>query len=289
MIRIERAGPSTLVEDLGRPGLAHLGVSPSGAADRVALRLANRLVGNDEGAATLEVTLGGLMLSTDQLLWCAVTGPLTELIVTGSDGSTRRGTAPQSLVLQPGQTLRLAMPTTGLRNYLAVRGGLLVEPTLDSCSTDLLSGLGPDVVRAGDCFVLGEPVGELPDVASVPAIEPVRELWLTPGPRRDWLTEQSWRSLITQPWQVSPDSNRIGIRLLGPRLERREGLVGVELASEGLLAGAVQLPPSGQPLIFGPDHPITGGYPVIAVLTTDCGPAAGQLRAGDTIRLRERG
>ena len=288
MIRIEQTGPLTLIEDLGRPGLAHLGVSASGAADRAALRLANRLIGNPEDAAGLEVALGGLTISTDRLLWCAVSGPATQLRVTTSGVVSRQATSPQSLVLQPGEVLQLTAPPTGLRNYLAVRGGLLVEPTLGSCSTDLLSGLGPEVVRAGDTFTLGEPTGDLPEVTSVPAGEPVEELWLTPGPRREWLSEQTWRRLLDQPWDVSPDSNRIGIRLVGAPLTRLERYRDVELASEGLLSGSVQLPPSGQPVIFGPDHPLTGGYPVIAVLTSDCCDPAGQLRGGDRIRLRER-
>lgn len=288
MIRIERTGPLTLIEDLGRPGLAHLGVSASGAADRAALRLANRLVGNAEDAAGLEVALGGLTISTDRLLWCAVSGPATELRVITSGRRSRQASSPQSLVLQPGEVLQLTAPPTGLRNYLAVRGGLLIEPTLGSCSTDLLSGLGPAVVRAGDTFSLGQPAGDLPDVASAPPTEPVEELWLTPGPRQEWLSEQTWRQLLDQTWEVSPDSNRIGIRLVGPPLARLERYRAVELASEGLLPGAVQLPPSGQPVIFGPDHPLTGGYPVIAVLTTDCCDPSGQLRGGDRIRLRER-
>ena len=285
MITIDRPGPLTLVQDLGRPGLAHLGVSESGAADRAALRLANRLVGNAEDAAALEVTLGGLRLRTDRLAWCAVTGAATAVTARKSDGEreTVLGSH-RSLALRPGETLTIAPPATGLRNYLAVRGGLSAPRTLGSAATDLLSGLGPEPVRAGDTFTIATAELDLPDVGSVAPPRVSGELWLRSGPRRDWFTDASWQRLLAGPWRVGSESNRIGVRLEGPALERRiEG----ELASEGLLAGAIQVPPSGQPVIFGPDHPLTGGYPVIAVLTRDSCDRAGQLRGGATVALRE--
>ncbi len=174
MIRIEQTGPLTLIQDLGRPGLAHLGVSASGAADRGALRLANRLVGNAEDAAASRGHPGrpGRSAPTD----CSgVPSPAGRTQLRVLDG--RRRHAPGDLAAESGpaagRDAAPHAPPTGLRNYLAVRGGLLAEPTLGSCSTDLLSGLGPDVVRAGDTFTLGAPSGDLPDVASVPPAEPV--------------------------------------------------------------------------------------------------------------------
>jgi biotin-dependent carboxylase-like uncharacterized protein len=274
------AGPLTTVQDRGRPGYAGIGVPRSGATDASAAGLANRLVGNDDAAATLEVTAGGLRVRAERTVLVAVTGAPAPVTV---DGRPAPFGAP--LTLARGAELALAMPPVGLRSYLAVRGGIDVRPVLGSRSTDTLSGLGPEPLRAGDRLPVGDLRGEEPfvDVAPVrpPSSAPV--LRVLPGPRRDWLEPGAWTALTTQQWTVTADSNRVGLRLAGPHLARARD---DELPSEGLVPGALQVPPDGAPVLFLADHPVTGGYPVLAVVTTVDLPAAAQLRPGDTLTFR---
>ena len=282
MIIIEQPGPLAVIEDLGRPGWSGIGVSPSGAADRSALRLANRLVGNPEHYAGIEITFGGFAVSCDRPLWCAVTGaPGSVLVNDRPDGSHH------SLRLEAGDTLRVPAPEQGLRNYLAVRGGISVEPVLGSRSTDLLSGLGPSPLAAGDQLPIGSSPLPLPPVNAAPQHRPPDgplRLPLGPGPRADWFAEQSLASLLEQVWSVGTDSDRTAVRLEGVGLQRRPDAP-AELPSEGVLRGAVQVPPSGQPLIFGSNHPVTGGYPVIGVVPAAAVDRAAQLRPGDAVRF----
>ncbi|GAA2098454.1 biotin-dependent carboxyltransferase family protein [Microlunatus panaciterrae] len=277
MIVVERAGPLTLVEDLGRPGLAHLGVSPSGAADRFGLRLANRLVGNSEDAAVLETTLGGLTIRATDLHWVAVTGARTEVVVNGTPTSSHTG-----IRLVSGDRLTVSPPAVGLRNYLAVRGGIEAPTTLGSRSADVLSGLGPPPMVDGQQLRILAPTGQLPPTDFAPSRAATDRLHWTPGPRMDWFEPSSVETWSAVAWTVTGDSNRVAVRLQGPPLKRVRRQ---ELPSEGLLRGAVQVPPSGQPLIFMADHPVTGGYPVIAVLDERSCDRAAQLRPGDTVRL----
>jgi biotin-dependent carboxylase-like uncharacterized protein len=277
MIIVEATGPLATVQDLGRPGLAHLGVSPSGAADRTAHRLANRLVGNPESDATLEITLGGLTVRATATHWVAVTGAPTTVLVNdrpmGSNGL---------LALPPGDRLSVLPPAYGVRSYLAVRGGIAVTPVLGSRATDLLSGIGPAPLRPGDELPVGIPGPPLPGVDLAPPHQPRKALLITPGPRRDWFSDSAWAELLGRSWTVSPNGNRVGVRLEGGSLARS---VEDELPSEGLVRGAVQVPASGEPLIFLADHPVTGGYPVIAVLTDRFADHAAQLRPGDQVRF----
>jgi biotin-dependent carboxylase-like uncharacterized protein len=273
-------GPLTTVQDLGRPGHAAIGVTRSGAADTAAAGLANRLVGNRPEAALLEVTAGGLRLRAGRTVLVAVTGAPLPVAV---DGRPAPFAAP--MTLPPGAVLSLGTPWAGLRSYLAVRGGIDVPPVLGSRSTDTLSGLGPPPLTAGTLLPVGDLAADEPvvDVAPVgpPPDRPV--LRVLPGPRRDWLDDAAWAALTTQEWAVAADSDRVGLRLTGPRLARaREG----ELPSEGLVAGAVQVPPDGAPVLFLADHPVTGGYPVLAVVVTADLPLAAQLRPGDGVRFR---
>jgi len=277
MIIVEATGPLATVQDLGRPGLADLGVSPSGAADRAAHRLANRLVGNPESAATLEVTMGGLAIRTTEMAWVAVTGAPTSVLIHGQPSASH-----SLLALPPGNRLAVQAPAYGVRNYLAVRGGIMVPPVLGSRSTDLLSGLGPPPLHPGQELAVGRAGPPLPGVDLVPPSQPRKTLSITAGPRRDWFTEQAWDNLVHQPWTVTPEGNRVGVRLTGTKLTRR---ITAELPSEGLVRGAVQVPGSGEPLIFLADHPVTGGYPVIAVLTDRDADHAAQLRPGDRVRF----
>ncbi len=269
-------GPLTTVQDLGRPGRAAEGIGRSGACDRGAAALANRLVGNEVGAAVLEVTAGGLAVRADAGVWVALTG-------------ARCAGAPYAAPtwLPAGSVLRLGAPVAGLRSYLAVRGGVAVEPVLGSRSTDLLSGLGPAPLAAGDVLpVGGGGGGPWPGVDHASVAGPVAgELVVTvrPGPRADWFADDVHRTVTGTAWQVTGDSNRVGLRLAGPVLQRRrEG----ELASEGMVRGALQVPPSGQPVLFLADHPVTGGYPVIGYVADADVDRCGQLAPGQTLRLR---
>ena len=187
-----------------------------------------------------------------------------------------------SLPLRRGDTLVIEAPTEGLRSYLAIRGGFQVAPTLGSRSTDVLSGLGPEPLTPGVELPVGDPRQPLPDTDLAPIARPRTTLAVLPGPRRDWFTDEAWQTLLTTDWQVSSDSNRVAVRLDGARLERSRT---EELPSEAMVRGAIQVPSSGLPLIFGPDHPVTGGYPVIAVLTDRDADHAGQLRPGGTVRF----
>ncbi len=269
-------GPLTTVQDLGRPGLAGIGVGRSGACDRASAALANRLVGNDPGAAVLEATLGGLALRAGADLTVVTTGARCP-------GSPAHD-APA--VLRAGTTMTLGPPPTGLRTYVAVRGGIAARPVLGSRSTDLLAGLGPAALRTGDELPVGEPTGPMPGVDVAPVADPPGgevTVRLLPGPRGDWLTDEALDLLATAAWTVTSESNRIGVRLDGPPLERRER---GELPSEGLVRGALQVPPSGTPVLFLADAPVTGGYPVAGYVADGDVDRCGQLRPGQTLRLR---
>jgi len=273
-------GPLSTVQDRGRPGWASIGVTASGAADRSAADLANRLVGNDPAAAVIEVTAGGLRVRAERTVLVAVTGAPVPVVAGG-----RAAPFNAPLTLPAGAVLVLGRPALGLRSYLAVRGGVDVPPVLGSRSTDTLSGLGPPPLRPGDRLPVGALAAEEPvvDVAAVrpPSTRPV--LHVLPGPRRDWLGPAAWTALTESEWTVTAQSDRVGLRLAGPPLPRaREE----ELPSEGLVPGAVQVPPDGAPVLFLTDHPVTGGYPVLAVVAAADLPAAAQLRPGDVVRFR---
>ena len=279
-------GPLTTVQDLGRRGHSHLGVGLSGAADRGALRLANRLLANPEGAAGLEITLGGLQVRAGGDLLVALTGAPCPATITDARGRTRGVGRASVEHLPDGATLRLGMPSCGLRTYLAVRGGLDVPKVLGSRATDLLSGLGPERPAPGAVLPVGPAPVDFPAVDLAPVPEPESGdlvLEAVPGPRHDWFRPEALAALCAEPYEVTSQSDRIGMRLRGPRLERTRG---GELPSEGMVPGALQVPPSGQPTLFLADHPVTGGYPVIAVLCDDEIGRAAQARPGQRIRFR---
>lgn len=274
-----RAGALTTVQDLGRYGHAHLGVPRSGALDPPALRLANRLVGNAEGAAALETTLNGCAVRPRYAVTVAVTGAPCPVTVDG------RPAAWGSPVRVPaGALLDIGAAVAGVRGYVAFGGGIAVEPVLGSRSTDLLSGLGPGPLRDGTVLPLGPATGGAAAVDGVPSGAPPAELVLRIrlGPRDDWFTPAALRTLTTRAYRVSSASNRIGLRTEGPALERA---VPDELPSEGMVTGAVQVPPDGRPVVFLADHPTTGGYPVIAVVREGDLPAAAQATPGTPVRF----
>ncbi|MEV0947478.1 biotin-dependent carboxyltransferase family protein [Rhodococcus sp. NPDC049939] len=280
-LEIVRTGPMTTLQDHGRPGYASIGVSESGAADRVAHDCANRLVGNYPDAATLEVTLGGLAVRADGAVSVAVSGARMPITVNSEPCS-----AYTMLHLHTGDLLELAYASEGLRSYLSVRGGFDVPAVMGSRSTDTLSWIGPDRVAEGDRLPVGKEAGEWPADEFVPPPATPEDpvvMRARPGPRDDWFTTASLAALFRETWRVSPDTNRIGARLEGPGPLHRS--ITDELPSEAMVAGALQVPPNGSPILFLTDHPVTGGYPVIAVVAEADLSVAAQLRPGHSVRF----
>lgn len=270
-------GSATTVQDLGRHGWGDVGVSPSGVFDRAAGAAANRLVGNHAGAAVLEALGGGLRLRTSTTVIVAATGASGPVTVSGSSAARN-----STVVLPAGEELRIEFPTGGARTYLAVRGGIAVSAVLASRSWDSLGRLGPPPLSAGDVLPIGPAADRLPPIDHIPVAPRTGPLTMAPGPRRDWFTDDAWDTLISSDYTVSADSDRAGVRLSGPVLVRsRAG----ELPPEGLVRGAIQVPPDGQPIVMGPDHPPTGGYPVIGVLSPSASDRCAQLLPGDRVRL----
>lgn len=258
-LRVLSAGPRTLVQDLGRPGLGHVGVGPSGALDPVLLRRANALVGNTRTAAGLEVLLSGLVLEAIEDVAVAVVGTQD----------------PETRWLRAGERWVVAA-ATGLLAYVGVRGGVGTTPVLGSRSTDLLTGIGPDPLREGDVLPAGADTGPPEQLPDVPGPGPVR---LLPPPRAaDALHEQ----LLTGRWTIGSDTSRTTARLDGPVLTGMPA----DVPPEGLVRGAVQVPPSGRPVLFLADHPVTGGYPLAGVVHSEDVRLVAQTRPGQWLWLQ---
>ncbi|GAB2996820.1 5-oxoprolinase/urea amidolyase family protein [Mycobacterium bourgelatii] len=279
-LEILRSGPLAVVQDLGRAGLAHLGVGRSGAADRRSHTLANRLVANPDDWATIEITFGGFS--------ARVRGGDVDIAVTGADtdptvdGNMFGNNSVHHV--RDGQIISLGTPWAGLRTYLAVRGGIAVTPVLGSRSYDAMSAIGPLPLQAGDVVPIGEHTDDYPelDQAPVAAIEEhIVELQAIPGPRDDWLLDPD--ALVHTVWMASNNSDRVGMRLEGRPLRYR--WPDRQLPSEGTTRGAIQVPPNGLPVILGPDHPITGGYPVVGVIIDEDIDKVAQIRPGQYVRL----
>lgn len=279
-VEVIRPGPLTTVQDGGRVGVAALGVPRAGALDPGALRLANRLVGNIPDAAVLEATLGGVALRALEPVLVAVLGAPAPVLV---DGRAVAWGAP--VRVPAGAVLAVGVPTSGLRCYLSVAGGFAVPPVLGSRSTDLLAGLGPAPLAAGQLLPVGPPTGPPCWIDPLPLPAPPRELLLRLdlGPRADWFAPGALRTLDSGRWTVSPASNRVGLRLTGPLLERLPDRG--ELPSEGMVLGAVQVPPDGLPVVFLADHPTTGGYPVLGVVPAGDLASAAQAAPGTPVRF----
>jgi antagonist of KipI len=289
MNRIEVLAPGlpTTVQDLGREGFGPMGVSPSGAADPIALRLGNRLVGNAEGAAGLEMTLlGGTFLFPDDAL----------VALTGSDfGATLDSAAVPpwtSLEVKPGQTLRLGPTRSGARCYLCVRGGIEVKAFLGSAATHLLSGLGGYDGRAlkkGDSLQIGASKGlsssslrkRTVAATALERLAPRKVLRVTPGPQSDWFPESAHKLFYSSTYRVAEESNRMGLRLEGAALEGG----GAEMISEGVSLGAIQITAAGLPIILFVEQQTTGGYAKIANVISADFSSLGQLRPRDDVRF----
>ncbi|NLS09637.1 carboxyltransferase domain-containing protein [Nesterenkonia sp. MY13] len=325
VIEVLNTGAQTLIQDLGRPGRRHQGLSRSGAADTPALRQANQLVGNDDAAAGFEVLYGGLELTVHQTSVLAVTGaeaPLTvhsrqpnehrsNMALNGTGGGpseeetgipaaedTREVPLRAPFWMFPGERLRLGTPATGIRNYLAISGGLAAPTALGSSATDIRSGMGPAPVAAGDRFgLLGAPSGfvGIADVAptSLPAAQGPTTLRFIPGPHDHLFaaknTPTGIATLQTGCWEVDTDSNRVGLRLNRPETESSPRLsppAEIPQQAEPLVRGAIQIQPEAGPLLFLTDHPVTGGYPVLGVVVREDLGLAAQLPPGTGIRFQ---
>jgi len=286
IIQVQSPGLLTTVQDLGREGFGPLGVSPSGAADPISLRIGNRLVANPESAAALEMTLlGGAFLFPQG----------ATISLTGSDfGATLEGTPLdlwKSKEVSPGQTLRVGSTQSGARCYISIHGGIAVKPFLGSASTHLLSGLGGyegRALRKGDVLNISEEVSSFRKKTIAPqALEqlaPRKVLRVTPGPQSEWFPESSLRAFCENTYRVAEESNRMGLRLEGQPVARESNS---EMITEGVSLGAVQITASGLPIILFVEQQTTGGYPKIAnVISADL-HSLGQLRPRDEIRFEQ--
>lgn len=288
-IDVVKPGFLTTFQDTGRAGLAHLGVGRAGAFDEPALRIANALCGNPGNAAALEITLRGPTLHFHARMWIAVTGAPIPVSIDNMDQPMWA-----TLAVAAGAKVALGAVRSGCRSYLAVRGGFDVAPVLGSCSVDVNARLGPfngRALQAGD---------ELPTLRTEPArfartgppwqVDPrpwfagagQERLRLMPGTHIDRLAKTSNKLLFSRDFHVHPDSNRVGLRLTGPRLKWETS---GEMVSEGCVPGLLQLPPSGQPIAFGPECPVSGGYPQIGQIAAVDMPRLAQLRPGNALRF----
>ena len=278
-LTVVRAGALSTLQDAGRPGMAHLGVPHAGALDQDAAALANRLVGNPAEAAVLETTLDGVSLRPNTDVVVAVTGAPAALSV-----NHRTAAWGVPVAVKAGEVVDIGTAVTGVRCYLAVAGGLTTPPVLGSRSTDVLSGLGPPPLAVGDDLSVGPrsgPIAAVDFTVARRSTEPVA-LRLSYGPRDDWFDQGSLTTLTTSVYTVSATSNRIGMRLTGPPVHRQNTQ---ELESEGMVLGAVQIPPDGHPVIMLADHPTTGGYPVVGVVHAHDVSALAQARPGTIVRF----
>ncbi|EJC83570.1 biotin-dependent carboxylase-like protein [Rhizobium leguminosarum bv. trifolii WSM2297] len=290
-LKVLAAPMPALFQDLGRFGQTGQGVSSSGALDRGALRAANRVVGNAAGTPCLEIILGGFSFETSGRAVMALTGAPCPISIRDASGRTITAETYHPISLEPGDVVTLGEAPRGMRSYLAIRGGFQVKPVLGSASTDTLAVVGPDPVVKGAVLMVENETARLTSVSlteapafGFPASGEIVTLDVIMGPRSDWFTEAGIASLSGQPWQVTQQSNRVGIRLSGETaLERRDK---AELPSEGTATGAIQVPHSGQPVLFLADHPLTGGYPVIATVAEYHLDLAGQIPINAQIRFR---
>lgn len=281
-------GLPVLFQDLGRSGQTHLGIGRSGAMDRGSLRAANRLVGNPADSAALEIVLGGLSFRMSGPAVMAIGGAPVAITIVGAGGARVAASHNRAIALDDGDVVMLDPPGAGMRSYLAMRGGFDVAPVLDSAATDTLAQVGPPVVIKGDVIaILPAAAGSVVSLPQPPAFEmpgtgETVTLDVVLGPRTDWFTEKAVSNFLSEEWAVTGQSSRVGIRLQGEPLER---LNHGELPSEATVQGAIQVPASGQPVLFLTDHPITGGYPVIANVAGHHLDVAGQIPVGARIRF----
>lgn len=283
VLEVVDAGLLTTIQDLGRPGLAALGVAPGGAADPLALAVANRVLGNARDAAALELTIAGPTLRILATTTIALAGADLAARVVETGERLAPGSA---LVVRAGWMLAFAgPPTRGIRAYLAVPGGFLVDDVLGSSATALgagFGGLGGRALRAGDRLSSRRAGVVAPARWPGPVQPDSHSIRILPGPHAARIGEAALANLVAGTWTVSPASDRVGLRLEGGALP---GTATGELASHGVTWGAIQVPPDGHPIVLLVDHQPTGGYPVVAVAITADRPRLGQLGPGSPIRF----
>lgn len=284
-LRVLAAAFPILVQDAGRPGQAGQGISASGAMDLPSLRRANRRAGNPSDSPALEVTLGPVRLTVDAPATLVLDGAADRAEIESGEARVPVDVS-RPFALDPGEVLVVPPPARGMRSYLARRGGFDVPRLLGSAATDTLANIGPAPLGAGAVIGFADDpamaVDPIPaEAARLPAAGETVLLPVTLGPRADWFADEVVARFLAQAWEVTPQSSRVGIRLAGEALERDAR----ELPSEGTERGAVQVPHSGQPVLFLADHPLTGGYPVIATVLPEALPLAGQVPPGARIRF----
>jgi len=285
-ICVEASGLLTTVQDLGRYGFGPIGVSPAGAADSISLRLGNRLVGNSENTAALEMTLLGGSFHFPQGAIAAFAGSDF-----GASLDMEEVAADESFEIRAGQTLRLGQTRSGARCYLCVQGGIAVPSFLGSSSTHMLSHLGGfdgRPLQKGDVLGIGDSTAPFCKRKLAPQVREYLSarnvLRVTPGPQAEWFSEQSSRAFYSGSYRVTEQSNRMGLRLEGARLSQEAAK---PMITEGVSLGAIQIPPNGSPIILFVDQQTTGGYPKIAnVISADL-HRVGQLRPRDEIRFEQ--
>ena len=266
VLRIVQVGFATTVQDHGRTGLSHLGVPIAGAVDRRTHDAMNRLVGNPPDAATIE-TMGALVVEA-----------VAPLVIATSTGSSRQ-------TLATGTRVRVDAAPGSVWAYLAVRGGVDVDPVLGSRSHDTLGGVGPPMLAAGSTLAIGADPGT-PLVADHAPVrrDGARHLRIWNGPQHDWFID-GIESLTGRPWRVSNELSRVGVRLEAGEFARTTRSQS-KMASIGLVAGAVQVTPAGEPIVMLANHPTTGGYPVIGVVDPDDLVELVQTRPGTLVEFR---
>jgi antagonist of KipI len=284
-INIQHSGFATTVQDLGRYGYSHLGISPAGAADPLSFRIANLLLGNDENAPALEMTLLGATVQFDEPAIVAVTGARCAIELNGAE--VHRA---QPLHVPAGSTLKCSEMKTGARAYLAVQGGIDVPLVMGSASTHLgakFGGLEGRTLRKGDVLNVGKASGSsLRTLREAPmtAFRSHTTLRITRGAQQDWFDAEAFATLFSTSFSVTAQSGRTGLRLKGERIVPRNSS---QLLTDGVPLGAIQIPPDGQPIILFVDQQTTGGYPKIANVIAADMHHVGQLRAHDTVRFTE--
>ncbi len=280
---VAACGPMTSLQDRGRLGYQGFGVSPSGAMDRRALAMANALVGNPPGTAAIEfMNLGGAFTPEGGDLRVALVGAGSSLAVDGASVPPRT-----SVLLKEGQAAQVGHMRTGTFAYLAVAGGFAVTPQLGSLSfhqRSRLGGLNGAALKAGDRLPCrpGVQAGELMHLPldSPEETGPIRVML---GPQDDYLPEETIRTFLNEEFAVSPQADRMGFQLTGPRLEHAKGF---NIVSDGIVDGHIQVPGSGQPIVLMRDRQTAGGYPKIATIISADLDRFGQLRPGSLLRFR---
>lgn len=289
-LKIIAASLQMLLQDQGRFQQSHLGVGSAGAVDRAAFHSANRIVGNPENSTVIELLSGGFKAKVLLPIVFTVTGAKALISVRYANQQQVDFAGYQAIALDHGDEFYIRTPTAGLRHYLAIRGGIVAEPILGSCSYDSLALLGPQPLKVGDEIMLGQlatqaiAVNEIP-VSNLPKVGDTVTLDIVMGPRTDWFDQVSIDRLCQQSWTVSQDSNRVALRLQGEQALTR--CIQHELESEGTCTGALQVPPNGQPVLFMNDHPLTGGYPVIASVAKHHWDLLAQIPAGCQIKFKK--